>query len=228
MGRLKALFDQGTGGNCHKWEHYFEIYERYFDRFVGTECTYLEIGVQRGGSLTLMSEYLGPRARVIGVDIDPDCALLRQAGMEIHIGDQADPVFLESLAKQTAPYDIVLDDGGHSADQQIASFLGLFPKLKNGGLYVVEDLHAHFFHADYQASRWGINFYDFAKSLIEKLALWHIDIRNFPRMQQPRAARGEPMKIRNFATNEIFGIHFYDSVVVFEKRAIPEPISLRN
>lgn len=228
MGRLRALFDQGTGGNCHKWEHYFEIYERYFDRFVGTECTYLEIGVQRGGSLTIMSEYLGPRARVIGVDIDPDCALLRQAGMEIHIGDQADTAFLESLAKQTAPYDIILDDGGHTADQQIASFLTLFPKLKNGGLYVVEDLHAHFFHADYQASRWGINFYDFAKGLIEKLALWHIDIRNFPRMQQPRAARGAPMLINNFATNEIFGIHFYDSVVVFEKRAIPEPISLRN
>jgi SAM-dependent methyltransferase len=228
MGRLKDLFDRGTGGNCHKWEHYFEIYERYCDRFVNTPCTYLEIGVQRGGSLAIMTEYLGPQARVIGVDVDPQCAALRQAGFEIHIGDQADRGFLETLAKETGPYDIILDDGGHTADQQLAAFMTLFPHLKDGGLYIVEDMHAHFWHAEYQESRWGINFFDFAKGLIEKLSLWHLDIRDFPRMATPRHARGEPMKIKNFATNEIFGIHFYDSLIVFEKRKMQEPYTLHR
>jgi SAM-dependent methyltransferase len=226
MGALKDLFDRGTGGNCHKWEHYFEIYERYFGKFVGTTCTYLEIGVQRGGSLALMKEYLGPGAKIVGIDVDPACAPLRHAGFDIHIGDQANQAFMASVAKQTGPYDIILDDGGHTADQQISSFFSLFGHLNNGGIYVVEDLHAHFWHAAFQESRYGINFYDFAKGLADKLSLWHMDIRNFGRFQQPREARGEPMVIRNFAVNEIFGVHFYDSVVVIEKRAIPEPYTV--
>jgi len=228
MGALKDLFDKGTGGNCHKWEHYIEIYERYLARFVGTRCTYLEIGVQRGGSLTLIRDYLGPEARIIGVDADPRCAVVRDAGFEIHIGDQADAKFLSRLAKDTAPYDIIVDDGGHVADQQITAFFGLFPHLKPGGLYIVEDLHAHFWSAPFQASRWGINFYDFAKGLVEKLSLWHLDRADFARYQKAREQRDVQQRVNNFATNQIFGIHFYDSVVVIEKRDIPEPYSVHR
>ena len=228
MGALKDLFDQGTGGNCHKWEHYFEIYERYLQPFVGTPCTYLEIGVQRGGSLKLMRDYLGPQARIIGVDVDPSCAVVRDEGFEIHIGDQANGAFLERLVRETGTYDIVVDDGGHTADQQITSFFMLFPRLKPGGIYIVEDLHAYFWDATYQASRYGINFSDLAKSLTDKLSLWHLNPLDFGRYQKPREERGAPKKIGNFATNEIFGIHFYDSMVVLEKRKIIEPYTLER
>jgi hypothetical protein len=101
MGVLADLFDQGTGGNCHKWRHYFEIYERYFGQFVGKPCTYLEIGVQGGGSLSIMKRYFGPQARVIGLDMDPACAQLRQQGLEVHIGNQADTGFMNGFAART-------------------------------------------------------------------------------------------------------------------------------
>ena len=223
MGKMEELFLQGTGGKCHKWRHYFEIYERYFSSFVGKDCTYLEIGVQKGGSLQIMQEYLGPKARVIGVDIDPECTALRDEGREIHIGDQSDVQFLAQLTRECGPFDIVLDDGGHTADQQIVSFLSLFPALKEGGIYAVEDLQSTFWFG-MQDSRYGINFYDFARGLVEKLSLYHIDQRLFDRYHQPLSERQGVVHFNNFAVNEIFGIHFYDSIVVFEKRRRSEPL----
>lgn len=223
MVSLEELFDRGTGGRCHKWRHYFEIYERHFRAFVGTKCSYLEIGVQRGGSLQIMQEYLGAEARIIGVDVDPACAALRDEGREIHIGNQADVGFMSKLAQTCGPFDIIVDDGGHTADQQIVSFLALFPALAEGGIYLVEDLHTSFWRG-FGDSRYGINFIDFAKGLIEKLSLFHIDPRLFDRYGLAREQRQGTVGVNNFATMEIFGIHFYDSIAVFEKRRRVEPI----
>ena len=227
MDKLKALFDKGTGGNCNKWIHYFEIYERYLERFVGKDCTYLEIGVQRGGSLGIIQEFLGQQARVVGMDIDPECANLKDEGREVYIGSQSDVEFLSQVINKTGPYDIIVDDGGHTADQQLTSFFTLFPHLKYGGVYVVEDVHTTFWQG-YQDSRFGINFYDFAKSLVEKLSLWNLDQRHFERYSTPPEEREGAVIINNFAVNEIFGIHFYDSVIVFEKRKISEPYNQRK
>jgi hypothetical protein len=227
MSRLLEIFDRGTGGNCDKWRHYFEIYERYFGKFVGSQCTYLEIGVQGGGSLSIMREYLGDRSRIIGIDVDPNCAKLAQPGREIHIGNASDPNFLKTVATETAPFDIIVDDGGHVADQQLVAFLNLFPYLNYGGIYLVEDLHCQFWHG-YQGSRFGINFYDFAKGLVEKMALWNIDLGLLNRYKQPPENRQGAVQFNNFAVHDLFGIHFYDSVVVLEKRKIAEPYSERK
>ena len=73
MPSLEELFDRGTGGRCSKWRHYFEIYDRYLTPFRGKACTYLEIGVSQGGSLEIFQEYLGSEAKIIGLDIKPEC-----------------------------------------------------------------------------------------------------------------------------------------------------------
>ncbi len=221
---LEQLFDRGTGGRSFKWRHYFEIYERHIQRFRGTACTYLEIGVFRGGSLDIFGEYLGPDARIVGVDLNPDCKALERPGVEILIGDQSDANFLANNVAPTGPFDIILDDGGHVPDQQLMSFYGLFPCLNEGGVYIVEDLHTTFW-LDSQSSRFGINFYDFARGLTEKLSLYHIDERLKDRYRQPYEQRANTMVFNNFAISDIFSIHFYDSVIVFEKRKRQEPIS---
>lgn len=227
MSTFEELFDKGTGGKCDKWRHYFEIYERYLRRFKDKPCTYLEIGVQNGGSLQIVQEYLGSDARVIGLDIDPACAALRENRREIYIGDQADMQFLAEVARKCGPFDIIVDDGGHVADQQIVSFLSLFPWLREGGVYFVEDLHTAFW-GGYQASRFGFNFYDFAKGLIEKLSLFHLDQRLLDRYQLPRDSRSEKIEYRNFAASDVFSICFFDSMAVFEKRRRTEPLRERR
>lgn len=220
---LEQLFDRGTGGRCFKWRHYFEIYERYLSRYRGTACTYLEIGVAQGGSLDIFQEYLGPDARIVGVDINPECKKQERPGVEILIGDQGDGDFMARSVVPTGPFDIILDDGGHIPDQQLVSFFSLFPHLKDGGLYIVEDLHSTFWLGG-QASRFGINFYDFARGLTEKLSLYHVDERLMERYQLPYEQRASAVTFQNFAITDIFGIHFYDSVIVFEKRKRLEPL----
>jgi hypothetical protein len=221
-GELEQRFVRGLGGTCDKWRHYFEIYERHMGRFRNTTCTYLEIGVQRGGSLTLMQEYLGPQAKVVGIDIDPVCA--NTPGHKVYIGDQADAGFLGTVAEDVGPLDIVVDDGGHKPDQQLVSFLTLFPRLRFGGVYIVEDLHCSYW-AGFGESRFGINFYDFAKGLTDKMAMWYLD-RSFAnnRAMKPREERQGSRQMGNFAAEQIFNISFYDSLVAFEKRSIREPL----
>lgn len=223
---LEQRFLQGLDGNSDKWRHYFEVYDRHMSRFRGRECTYLEIGVQRGGSLTLMQEYLGPQAKVFGADIDPACA--NNPNHQVFIGDQSDAGFVHKVIEEIGGADIIIDDGGHTPDQQLVSFFTLFPRLRDGGVYLVEDLHCCFWEG-YGASRFGINFYDFAKGLTDKLALWHYDRRMADgRAMQPREQRQGRRAPGNFAAEQIFNISFYDSIIAFEKRAIPEPLRERR
>jgi hypothetical protein len=222
MPSLEELFDRGTDGRCSKWRHYFEIYERYLSRFKGTPCTYLEIGVSKGGSLEIFQEYLGEKARLVGVDINPECKQYERDQVEILIGDQSDGTFMGDVVAAKGPFDIIIDDGGHVSDQQLVSFLTLFPQLKEGGVYIVEDLHTTFW-LGFQNSRFGINFYDFARGLVEKLTLYHIDQRLFERYNTPMDQRTGSVNFDNFAVNEVHSIHFYDSVIVFEKKRRVEP-----
>jgi hypothetical protein len=223
MPTLEDLFDRGTGGRCSKWRHYFEIYERYFAKFKDTDCSYLEIGVSQGGSLDIFQEYLGPKAKILGIDVNPECLQWGRNGMEVMIGDQADAAFMGQVAAK-GPFDMIVDDGGHIPDQQLVSFFSLFPTLKDGGVYLVEDLHSSSWLGG-QGSRFGINFYDFARGLVEKLSAYHVDQRLLERYALQRDQRQGAVTFENFAITDIFGIHFYDSVIVFEKRKRLEPLN---
>ena len=97
-----------------KWRHYFSIYERELSRFRGRDISFLEIGVFHGGSIPMWAGYFGKQARLSFVDIDPTCRDHAEPGTHVEIGDQADPVFLAELAEKHGPFDVVIDDGGHS------------------------------------------------------------------------------------------------------------------
>lgn len=229
MSDLQTLWEAHTDGRCCKWEHYFDVYERYLQPYRNKPITYLEIGVQEGGSLNLMREYLGTSAKIVGVDIDPKCKRSEQEGFEIHIGSQEDHTFLQTVAEASQGFDIIIDDGGHTSNQQIASFISLWPHLRPGGVYIVEDLHCSQYWPGWQASSLGINFIDYAKGLADKLSLWHMKEEWFHnRWNQPRSQRQGQMEFNNFAVTEIWGIGFYDSLIAIEKRNIPEPYQTRR
>ena len=81
----------------HKWIHYFDIYERHFSRFRNKEVVILEIGVFQGGSLQMWKEYFGDKAKIYGVDIEPQCKTLEEENVKIFIGSQSDRNFLRNL-----------------------------------------------------------------------------------------------------------------------------------
>jgi hypothetical protein len=86
-------------------------------------------------------DYFGPQAHIYGVDIEPDCLVYERDGTRVFIGDQADRSFWSKVRESVPALDIVIDDGGHRADQQIVSLEELLPFLRPGGIYLCEDIH---------------------------------------------------------------------------------------
>jgi Methyltransferase domain len=117
----------------HFWDH--------LNHLQTTAFTMLEIGVYRGGSLATWKE-LFPKAKIYALDINPECAQYAdRSRVKITIGSQNDPVALEEWTKQVSdPIDVIIDDGSHVMEHLKTSFMHLFPKLRPGGIYVLEDL----------------------------------------------------------------------------------------
>src|SRR5438270_4515151 len=107
---------------------YLSHYERLFAHLRDTAFNLIEIGAYNGASLRTWAEYF-PRAFIVGIDIEPSAAKLAEDRIAVRIGSQADAQFLTGVATEFPPL-IVIDDGSHRADHQIASFACLFPALR--------------------------------------------------------------------------------------------------
>ncbi|MFN7990110.1 MAG: hypothetical protein U0529_21740 [Thermoanaerobaculia bacterium] len=117
-----------------------EVYERFFAPLRNEPIRILEIGIDQGGSLLTWRDYF-PKAAVFGIDI-LDRSDLQSDRIRTFVADQSKREQLGAfLAKYPGPYDVILDDGGHSMEQQQVSLGFLFAAVRPGGLYVVEDVH---------------------------------------------------------------------------------------
>ena len=96
-----------------KWNNYFEIYENIFKKYVNKKITFVEVGIGNGGSLFMWRKFFGNKAKIIGIELNPDAKILEKHGFEIYIGDQANPSFWKKFYKKIGKIDILLDDGGH-------------------------------------------------------------------------------------------------------------------
>src|SRR5215467_12872779 len=109
------------GPGIWKWMHYFDIYDRHFSKFVGREVHVLEIGIYSGGSLPMWREYFGEQSHIYGVDIEEACRAYEGERIKIMIDDQADRMFWAEFKKSVPVIDILIDDGGHLAEQQLVT-----------------------------------------------------------------------------------------------------------
>jgi len=211
MNELEAHFRANTGRLISKWQHYFEIYDRHFSPYRGKPVRVLEFGVSHGGSLRMWRWYFGAAAQIVGVDVDPACAALAEPGIEIVIGDQADPALHRSLRERFGSFDIVIDDGGHRMEQQITTLVELYPAVNLGGLYVAEDLHTSYFPQWGGGLRHPGTFIELAKQLIDRQHAWFGPIPELP---------------PDHFTQTGYALHFYDSLLVIEKRRVelPRPV----
>lgn len=206
---LEQYFEANRGNLIHKWMHYFDVYDRHFARFRGTDVHILEIGVSHGGSLQMWKDYFGPRARIYGSDINPQCEKLAEEQVEIFIGDQGDRKFLRSLKEKIPRIDILIDDGGHTMKQQIATFEELFGAVSENGVYLCEDTHTSYWPAFQGGVRRRGTFMEYSKRLVDQLTAWHSEQKSF--------------RVDAF-TRSAASMHFYDSVVVIEKKPRTEPV----
>jgi Methyltransferase domain len=128
----------------HKYDTYFPVYDRLFSPYRGRPIVFVEVGVLSGGSLFMWRDYFGDRARIIGVEFNPQATKWREHGFEIHIGDQSQERFWWDFFAAVGPVDILLDDGGHRNHQQIVTTACALPHINDGGLLLVEDVHTNY------------------------------------------------------------------------------------
>jgi demethylmacrocin O-methyltransferase len=90
-----------------------------------------------GKSLRMWKEYF-PFGKIFWIDIY-DKSALEEERISIFQWSQDDESFLKTVIKKTGSLDIIIDDGSHQNDHVIKTFEILFPVLKDGGVYVIED-----------------------------------------------------------------------------------------
>ncbi len=152
-------------------------------------------------------DWLGPDARIIGIDMNPAAEQWRDHGFEIIIGDQGDPLFWDQAMATIGPFDVLLDDGGHQSFQQIVTATAAIAGATQPCLVVVEDTGTSFMR---DFSRHGRHsFLKFAKDLSDLLLAPLVAGQyrdRFPRDLNAVAAA----KYRN-----VTSVEFHCGVVVF-------------
>lgn len=206
------LFFTHGGRVSDKWEQYLSIYDRELARFRVAEAPVrlLEIGVQNGGSLEIWEKLLPPGSTIVGMDIDPGCARLTfdSPQIRIAIADASDPAALDA-ALGDARFDIIIDDGSHRSDHVIATFRACFPRLAEGGLYIVEDLHTSYwpeFGGGFRAPQASV---EWLKALADAIHADYLRPEGGPAPVEAAFLREMNRHIRR--------VTFHDSVAVVEK-----------
>lgn len=176
----------------------------------------IEIGIFGGASLRMWREWFPAGWEVIGVEngtltggkiVDVEGCLCVKA-------NAANRETMARMAKDLGPFDIVLDDGSHLGHEQIATFEALWPHVRTGGVYVIEDLHAA-----YHQPGFGTLIMDFLLERLHDLnAHGHGDVADFhkdPRHDLPPEENAAAM---NTYERTIERVDFHRSVVFIWRR----------
>ncbi len=119
----------------------YDLYQEYVGHLADEPVALLELGVHSGESIKTFATFF-ERGTVIGVDHeDRGLSFGDFPNVRFARCDQRDAAALAGICRTLAPggLDIVIDDASHIGAWSLASYEGLFPHLKAGGLYVVED-----------------------------------------------------------------------------------------
>jgi demethylmacrocin O-methyltransferase len=194
---------------------YTPHYMHHLKKFKYKKINLLEIGV--GGwddpylgahSLRMWKRYF-PFAKIYSLDIY-DKSPLNEKRIKIFRGSQVDKDFLDKVCDEIGDLDIIIDDGSHINEHVIETFKLMFPKLKDGGIYVVEDTQTSYWK-DFGGDSDNLNNPDtmlnFFKSLTDSL-----NNKEFIK----------PGYVQTYYDKKIASMHFYHNMVFIHKDNITE------
>jgi len=120
---------------------YGNIYDSILKKFIGLKnINILEIGVYSGSFLNVLNEYL-PSANLYGFDITLDNIKIKKNDkIKLFKGDCSKSDTLNLLPSDLY-FDLIIEDGSHDPHEQIKTFEIFNKKLKNEGMYIIEDIN---------------------------------------------------------------------------------------
>lgn len=207
LGSLSVRYGSDKWASFH-W--YTPHYEHHFAALRDEPVRVLEIGIggyedDLGGSSLAMWKRYFHRGMIFGLDIF-DKSALNESRLIALVGDQGDSDTLAGLAKEHGPFDIIIDDGSHVNEHVHTSFHTLFPHLRSGGCYVIEDLQTAYFPG-FGGSSGSTAESHTSIGLIKQLL---DDLHYREHAQQPN---GQP----SITQSAVTGIHVYHNIVFIEK-----------
>lgn len=130
-------------------------YEPLFEPLRNEPVVLLECGIQFGCSANAFVEYF-TRGSVYGVDCLNEHRV-SSVRFFFEVGNQRDPAFWSSWKSRNPQPHIIIDDAEHRADASRIMFSEMWPHLRHGGVYAVEDVCTWFdpnFSSPLQGSDW--------------------------------------------------------------------------
>lgn len=150
---LTELADHHQTDKGSKKHNYTQLYEMLFRPLKGRKIRLLEMGLQMGGpehgtpperettdapSVRMWLDYFD-KAEIWGLDVS-DFSWIDAERFNFIRCDMADRAAMREAAAAAPAMDVIIDDGSHASVQQQEAFLEFFPRLRSGGLYIIEDL----------------------------------------------------------------------------------------
>ncbi|MDR2601829.1 MAG: hypothetical protein LBC53_05180 [Spirochaetaceae bacterium] len=191
--------------------HWYTVhYMNHLKKFKNRKIKLLEIGVggyenpnDGGNSLRMWKKYF-PFGKIFAIDIY-DKSSLQENRIKIYRGSQVDKEFLEKISGEIGCFDIIIDDGSHLNEHMIETFKILFPKLRDGGVYAVEDVQTSYWD-DYGGDSKNLSnpktAMNFFKSLTDCLNYQEITDENYE---------------ETYYDKKIVSMHFYHNMIFIQK-----------
>lgn len=194
---IKKYFEESKYFSM-KLEKYFDVYELILSKYKSKKnLTVVEIGVKDGGSLFIWQK-LFPHAKIIGIDLNIECKKFEKDGFIIEIGDQSSQKFWKDFFYKHQNVDVIIDDGGHTNNQQIFTAISCIPYIKDGGILITEDVMCSYFFNFGNPNKYS--FINFCKKIIDDINFKYPGIGKFE------------FSLNNY----VHSIEFFESVVIFK------------
>ncbi|MFG2426610.1 hypothetical protein [Streptomyces sp. NPDC048590] len=194
-----------------KWgtHRYAQHYQKHLQHLKNEPINLLEIGVGgysragQGGASLRMWKHFFPNAHIFGMDIQ-DKSFVDEDRITTFVGDQSDPGSLVGVAAKVGTLDVIIDDGSHLSPHILTTFETLFPLLRDGGIYAVEDTQTSYW-PEWQGSE-DRDDPKTSMSMLKRLA----DGINYEEFVDADYAP-------SYTDLNIVGMHFYHNLVIIEK-----------
>jgi len=190
---------------------YTQHYQTHFAPSKNKKIKLLEIGVggydnpDRGGNSLRMWKNFFKKGQIFSIDIF-DKTKLEEDRIKIFQGSQVDKEFLEKVTDEIGEINIIIDDGSHINEHVIESFNFLFPKLKSGGFYVIENVQT-----SYWAEYGGDNLETNNKTTIMGYFKSLLDGLNNAEFRIPKYEK-------SYFDENILSMHFYHNLIFVYKK----------
>ena len=223
MKSLKELYKDHFGKVTQKWSIYFNEYEEKLKPYRNLPIKLFEIGIENGGSLEIFSKYFSKAELILGCDINPNCKDLNydKSNIKVITGDVNEIATKDEITKNSK-FDLILDDGSHSSVDIIKCFCNYFNHLKDGGLFIIEDLHCSYWEKFGGGIFFPISSINFFKKLVDIINYEHWGVEKKRDWLLRGFAHNYKLDFEELELNKIHSIEFVNSLCFIKKKPLQE------